>query len=54
MHAVVAPWPSEMFAYAYATLRAHHGIELTSTNCLLQDGSAYGKRLYMVYLKDEL
>ena len=52
VHAVVGQWPADMFAYAYTALRAHWGIALTTTNCLLQDGSAYGKRLYMVYVKE--
>ncbi|MGE3512569.1 MAG: hypothetical protein AB7N65_27205 [Vicinamibacterales bacterium] len=52
VHPIVGHWPTDMFAYAYTALRAHHGLALTTTNCLLQDGSAYGKRLYMVYVKE--
>ncbi len=51
VHDVFGHWPGEMFAYAYADLRKNHNIMLSSTNCLLQDGSAYGKNIYVVYLK---
>ena len=48
----VTDWPSEPFVYAATDLMVHHGIKLTTTNCLTQDGSAYGKRLYLIMLKE--
>lgn len=47
----VASWPEDPFFLAYTDLVAHHGIKLTTSNCLTQDGSAYGKRLYLVMVK---
>jgi hypothetical protein len=47
----VASWPAEPFVSAAVGLRATHGIKLTTANCLTQDGSAYGKRLYLIMLK---
>ena len=47
----VTDWPSEPFFYVATDLIVHHGIKLTTTNCLTQDGSAYGKRLYLIMLK---
>jgi 50S ribosomal protein uL3 len=51
MHTVPGAWPSEMYMYAYADLRKNAGIELSDKNCMLQDGTAQGKRIYAVYLK---
>lgn len=48
----VTGWPSEPFVYAATDLMVHNGIKLTTTNCLTQDGSAYGKRLYLIMLKE--
>ena len=47
----VTDWPSEPFFYVATDLIVHHGIKLTTTNCFTQDGSAYGKRLYLIMLK---
>ncbi len=47
----VPEWPSEPFVHAAVTLRVRHGIALRTDNCLLQDGSAFGKRLYLVMVK---
>ncbi|MCJ7525536.1 MAG: hypothetical protein MUP71_10000 [Candidatus Aminicenantes bacterium] len=48
----VSDWPSEPFTMAAVKLRMQKGIALTTGNCLVQDGNAYGKRLYMVMLKN--
>jgi hypothetical protein len=47
----VTDWPAEPFYLAATDLRIHHGIKLTTTNCITQDGSAYGKRLYLIMVK---
>lgn len=47
----VTDWPAEPFYLAATDLRIHHGIQLTTTNCITQDGSAYGKRLYLIMVK---
>ena len=47
----VTDWPAEPFVSAAVDLRVHYGIQLTTNNCLTQDGSAYGKRLYLIMLK---
>jgi hypothetical protein len=49
----VSDWPPEPFVYAAADLRTRLGIRLSSTNCLTQDGNAYGKRIYLVMLVSE-
>ena len=46
----VTDWPEEPFIVASVGLRMHHGIRLTTDNCFTQNGSAYGKRLYLVML----
>jgi hypothetical protein len=46
----VSGWVDDPFAYASATL-ACTGIRLTTDNCLIGEGSAYGKRIYRVLLK---
>jgi hypothetical protein len=51
MHAVHTEWQPKMFSFAYTVLRAHYGVELSTTNCSVQTGAAHGKRIYMVYLK---
>ena len=51
MHNVTGEWPPDMLAYAYANLRGEHGIILSDTNCSVEKGSAYGKEIYVVYLK---
>jgi hypothetical protein len=48
----VPAWPGEPFAMAAVKLRLQRNITLSTTNCLVQDGNAYGKRLYMVMLKN--
>jgi hypothetical protein len=48
----VPDWPGEPFAMAAVKLRLQRNIALSPTNCLVQDGNAYGKRLYMVMLKN--
>jgi hypothetical protein len=47
----VPDWPSEPFTMAAVKLRLQNGITLSTSNCLVQDGNAYGKRLYLVMLK---
>lgn len=47
----VEDWPEEPFTLASIVLSMERGIRLTTDNCLVQDGSAYGKRLYLVMLK---
>jgi hypothetical protein len=47
----VPDWPGEPFTMAAVKLRLQNGIALTTGNCLVQDGNAYGKRLYLVMLK---
>jgi hypothetical protein len=47
----VPDWPAEPFVMAAVKLRLQNGIALTTSNCLVQDGNAYGKRLYLVMLK---
>lgn len=49
----VINWPDEPFVFAATDLMVHHGIKLTTTNCLTQDGSAHGKRLFLIMLKRE-
>jgi hypothetical protein len=44
-------WPDKPFVFAAVDLRMNSGIKLTTENCLTQDGSAYGKRLYLIMLK---
>lgn len=48
----VPDWPGEPFTMAAIQLRLRCNIVLTTGNCLVQDGSAYGKRLYLVMLKN--
>ena len=50
----VTDWPSEPFVYVATDLMIYYGIKLTTTNCLTQDGSAYGKRLYLIMLKKKM
>ncbi len=50
MHTVNGEWPSEMLAYAYANLRLQ-GIVLSDTNCLVENGFAFNKKIFVVYLK---
>lgn len=52
MHNVGGEWPSEMFHYAFGNLM-RQGIKLSTTNCLVENGSAFGKKIYVVYLKNE-
>lgn len=47
----VLNWPAEPFAMAAVKLRLQRNISLSTSNCLVQDGNAYGKRLYLVMLK---
>ncbi|OPL18637.1 MAG: hypothetical protein AVO35_04705 [Candidatus Aegiribacteria sp. MLS_C] len=47
----VANWPEEPFVYAAISLKTQHGIKLTTSNCLTQDGSAYGKKLYLIMVR---
>jgi hypothetical protein len=47
----VTDWPAEPFTMAAVKLRMQKGVALTTHNCLVQDGNAYGKRLYLVMLK---
>lgn len=49
----VPDWPGEPFAMAAVTLRLQSNLTLSTTNCLVQDGNAYGKRLYLVMLKSD-
>jgi hypothetical protein len=44
-------WPAEPFVHAAVTLGVRHGIALRTDNCLVQDASAYGRRLYLVMVK---
>jgi len=50
MHDVGGNWPADIAFYSYANLRSHHSIELTDTNCLVENASAYGRQCYVVYL----
>ena len=47
----ISDWPAEPFIMASLKLRIEKGIELNTKNCLVQDGNAYGKRIYLVMLK---
>jgi hypothetical protein len=47
----VPDWPAEPFTMAAVKLRLQRNIALSTSNCLVQDGNAYGKRLYLVMLK---
>ncbi len=47
----VPDWPEEPFVMAAVKLRMQNGTALSTGNCLVQDGNAYGKRLYLVMLK---
>ncbi|MBN2346639.1 MAG: hypothetical protein JXO51_09650 [Candidatus Aminicenantes bacterium] len=47
----VPDWPGEPFVMAAVKLRMQRQIVLSTRNCLVQDGNAYGKRLYLVMLK---
>ena len=47
----VMDWPEVPFVMAAVDLRINSGIRLTENNCLTQDGSAHGKRMYLIMIK---
>ena len=47
----VMDWPEVPFVMAAVDLRINSGIRLTENNCLTQDGSAHGKRIYLIMIK---
>jgi uncharacterized membrane protein YhaH (DUF805 family) len=49
MHSV-GVWPEDINLYAYANLRGQ-GINLSQTNGLVENGSAFGRKIYVLYLK---
>jgi hypothetical protein len=50
MHNVSGEWPSDILGYAVGNLMVL-GITLSETNCLVENGLAFGKKIYVVYLK---
>ncbi len=52
MHNVGGEWPSDILGFAVGRLLAQ-GITLTETNFLVENGRAFGRQIYVVYLKSD-